>query len=157
MPSVECSCSKTSIPQSRATSSTGAPMGRPTLSCPFWLAFTLVPGAQLPMPSRGICLAGRRAQWSRIGGASGLRVRASAFRRLWPRTSRALLDLPERVAGAGNVLGQGPVAWLQVDTHLDNTLFSPDGTVVLLDWCNAAIGPPVVDVTRFLAEGVVPP
>lgn len=68
-----------------------------------------------------------------------------------------LRDLPERVAGAGNVLGSGPVAWLQVDTHLDNTLFRPDGTVVLLDWCNAAIGPPVVDLARFLTEGVVPP
>jgi thiamine kinase-like enzyme len=68
-----------------------------------------------------------------------------------------LPDLPERVAGAGSVLLEGPVTWLQVDSHLDNTLFRPDGTVVLLDWCNAAIGPPVVDLTRFLTEGVVDP
>jgi hypothetical protein len=68
-----------------------------------------------------------------------------------------LFDLPERVAAAGNALDSSAVAWLQVDTHLDNTLFRPDGTVVLLDWCNAAIGPPVVDLTRFLTEGVVEP
>ena len=48
-------------------------------------------------------------------------------------------------------------SWLQVDAHLDNTLFRPDGTAVLLDWCNAAIGPPVLDLARFLTEGVVEP
>ena len=69
----------------------------------------------------------------------------------------ALHDLPTRVADAGNTLGHGPVAWLQVDTHLDNILFRPDGSVVLLDWCNAALGPPIVDLARFLTEGVVPP
>jgi Phosphotransferase enzyme family len=69
-----------------------------------------------------------------------------------------LLDLPEMVAVADNALNQGPVSWLQVDAHLDNTLFRPDGMVVLLDWCNAAIGPPAVDLARFLAEGVeLPP
>ena len=26
---------------------------------------------------------------------------------------------------------------------------------MLLDWCNAAIGPPVTDLTRFLTEGVI--
>jgi hypothetical protein len=68
-----------------------------------------------------------------------------------------LLDLPEKVVYAGRVLSQAPAAWLQVDAHLDNTLFRPDGTVVLLDWCNAAIGPQVIDLARFLTEGVVAP
>ena len=66
-----------------------------------------------------------------------------------------LLDVPERVAHAGSVLRQGPASWLHVDAHLDNTLFRPDGTAVLLDWCNAAIGPPAIDLARFLIEGVV--
>ena len=68
-----------------------------------------------------------------------------------------LLDLPERAARAGSVLSQGPSSWLHVDVHLDNTLFRPNGSVVLLDCCNAALGPPVVDLARFLTEGVVAP
>ena len=66
-------------------------------------------------------------------------------------------DLPERVVDAGNRLGSGPVSWIHVDAHLDNILFRPDGSAVLLDGCNAAIGSPVVDVARFLIEGVVTP
>ena len=64
---------------------------------------------------------------------------------------------PRRVADAVEQLGSGPVSWIHVDAHLDNTLFRPDGSAVLLDWCNAAIGPPVVDLARFLTEGVVTP
>jgi Phosphotransferase enzyme family len=76
---------------------------------------------------------------------------------LAPRISSRMLDLPERAADAGGRLSQGPASWIHVDAHLDNTLFRPDGTVVLVDWCNAAIGPPVVDLARFLTEGVIAP
>ena len=76
---------------------------------------------------------------------------------LEPSVSSRIRDLPERVADAGERLGSGPVSWIHVDAHLDNTLFRPDGSAVLLDWCNAAIGPPVVDVARFLTEGVLTP
>lgn len=69
----------------------------------------------------------------------------------------SLLDLPESVVDTGRVLREEQSSWLQVDAHLDNTLFRPDGAVVLLDWCNAAIGPPVLDLARFLIEGVVEP
>lgn len=68
----------------------------------------------------------------------------------------AIRDLPTDVASAVDQLKQGPASWIQVDAHLDNVLWRSDGTVVLLDWCNAAIGPPVTDLTRFLTEGVVP-
>jgi thiamine kinase-like enzyme len=71
------------------------------------------------------------------------------------RIVEPLVDVPERVADAGSLLSQGPASWLHVDAHLDNTLLRPDGTVVLLDWCNAAIGPPAIDLARFLIEGVV--
>ncbi len=64
-------------------------------------------------------------------------------------------DLPERVSNAVDELRLGPSSWIQVDAHLDNVLWRPDGTAVLLDWCSAAVGPPVVDITRFLAEGVI--
>lgn len=63
-------------------------------------------------------------------------------------------DLPEKVAFALDQLRDGPASWIHVDAHFDNVLWRPDGTAVLLDWCNAAIGPPVADVARFLSEGV---
>jgi Phosphotransferase enzyme family len=68
---------------------------------------------------------------------------------------RAIHGLPAQVASAVDQLKQGPVSWIQVDAHLDNVLWRPDGTAVLLDWCNAAIGPPVTDLARFSIEGVV--
>ena len=45
-----------------------------------------------------------------------------------------------RVA-AVDALRSGPASWIQVDAHLDNVLWRPDGTAVLLDWCSAAVGP----------------
>ena len=64
-------------------------------------------------------------------------------------------DLPDEVANSVERLTRGPRSWIQVDTHLDNVLWRPDGTAVLLDWSSAAIGPPSVDLARFLTEGVV--
>ena len=72
-----------------------------------------------------------------------------------PAVAAQFGDLPERVAVAIDQLGKLPASWLQVDAHLDNVLWRPDGSAVLLDWCNAAIGPPVIDLARFLSEGVV--
>jgi thiamine kinase-like enzyme len=66
-----------------------------------------------------------------------------------------LHDLPEQVASAVEQLTRGPASWIHVDAHLDNVLWRRDGTAVLLDWCNAAIGPPAVDLARFFVEGVV--
>ena len=69
------------------------------------------------------------------------------------RTGR-LRDLPEAVAAARERLRVGPAAWCHGDAHLDNVLWRPDGTAVVLDWCNAAIGPPAVDLARFSSEGI---
>ncbi len=41
-------------------------------------------------------------------------------------------------------------SWIHVDPHLDNILWRPDGVPVLLDWSNARIGPPEVDVAALL-------
>jgi thiamine kinase-like enzyme len=91
-------------------------------------------------------------QWRhRLQGAS------ERFPEILGAHATRLLDLPERVADADSVFSGSQATWIQVDSHLDNTLFRPDGTAVLLDWCNAAIGPPVVDLARFLTEGVVDP
>ncbi len=37
-------------------------------------------------------------------------------------------------------------SWIHVDPHLDNVLWRPDGSTVLLDWSNSRIGPPEVDL-----------
>ena len=74
---------------------------------------------------------------------------------LSPALFAELRDLPEEVANAVDQLTRGPASWIHVDSHLDNVLWRPDGTAVLLDWCNASIGPPAADLARFLTEGVV--
>jgi len=71
-----------------------------------------------------------------------------------PAVAARFGDLSEKVAVAIDQLGKLPVSWIQVDAHLDNVLWLPDGSAVLLDWCNSAIGPPVTDLVRFLSEGV---
>ncbi len=63
-------------------------------------------------------------------------------------------DLPARVAATRDRLAAAPASWLHGDAHLDNVLWRADGAAVLLDWCSAAIGPPAVDLTRFLSEGI---
>lgn len=74
---------------------------------------------------------------------------------LSPDLFAELRNLPEEVEHALEQLTRGPASWIHVDAHLDNILWRPDGTAVLLDWCTASIGPPVVDLARFITEGVV--
>ena len=74
---------------------------------------------------------------------------------LSPSLLAELHDLPEHVASAVEQLVRGPASWIQVDAHLDNVLWRPDGRAVILDWCSAAVGPPVLDLARFVVEGVV--
>lgn len=59
-------------------------------------------------------------------------------------------QLPGQIAGAASMLGRESTGWVHVDCHLDNVLWRPDGTAVLLDWSNARVGPPVVDVATML-------
>lgn len=84
--------------------------------------------------------------------------RLSRAEKRFPEILRAphlarLRDLPERITAGIARLRNLSVAWIHVDAHLDNVLWRPDGTAVLLDWCSAAIGPPAVDLVRFLIEG----
>lgn len=73
---------------------------------------------------------------------------------LTPNVSARLDDLPQKIEGALTELRAGPASWIHVDAHLDNVLWRPDGSAVLLDWCGAAIGPPAVDLARCLTEGI---
>lgn len=41
-------------------------------------------------------------------------------------------------------------SWIHVDPHLDNIIWRLDGSPVLLDWSNARVGPPEVDVAALL-------
>jgi hypothetical protein len=70
------------------------------------------------------------------------------------RVAARLRDLPARVGESLALIRKGPAAWIHADAHLDNVLWRPDGSAVLLDWCCAAIGPPAVDVTHLLNNGV---
>ena len=73
------------------------------------------------------------------------------------RQRTRLHDIPERVAADAERLRAGTASWIQVDSHLDNVLWRPDGTAVLLDWALAAVGPPAVDLARCLVEGMATP
>jgi hypothetical protein len=66
---------------------------------------------------------------------------------------RSLVRLPDRLDDAIAALRAGPVSWIHTDAHLDNILWRPNGLAVLVDWAGAVIGPPAVDVARFLVEG----
>jgi hypothetical protein len=70
-------------------------------------------------------------------------------------------SLVDRVRGLSRIVGpaieslrQGASCWIHGDAHLDNVLFRPDGTAVLLDWSGAALGSAGVDFARLLTEGV---
>jgi aminoglycoside phosphotransferase (APT) family kinase protein len=65
-----------------------------------------------------------------------------------------LRELPASVEASLAELSDTPVAWIHADAHLDNILWRLDGSAVLLDWCNATIGPPAVDVAICLSNGV---
>jgi aminoglycoside phosphotransferase (APT) family kinase protein len=56
------------------------------------------------------------------------------------------------VAAAITDLKTGPRSWIHHDLHLDNVLWRPGGTPVLLDWSGAVMGPPGVDVSVLLLD-----
>ncbi len=62
------------------------------------------------------------------------------------RLERLLDELPT----AGEVLTRLPETWIHVDPHLDNVLWRPDGSPVLIDWSNARRGPPAIDLAALL-------
>lgn len=62
--------------------------------------------------------------------------------------------LSRMVEPAVESLQRSGARWIHGDAHLDNVLFRPDGSAVLLDWSGAAVGPAAIDLARLLTEGV---
>lgn len=85
--------------------------------------------------------------------------RFSLARRRYPEiltseVAERLVHLPDAVAEAGTTLANGASSWIHGDMHLDNVLFRSDDSVVILDWANATIGPPAVDLAHVFSEGI---
>jgi Ser/Thr protein kinase RdoA (MazF antagonist) len=73
---------------------------------------------------------------------------------LTPSLVDRLHKLSRLVGPAIESLRRRDTCWIHSDAHLDNVLFRPDGTAVLLDWSGASIGPAAVDLARLLTECV---
>lgn len=69
-----------------------------------------------------------------------------------PELVARLSDFPLEVADAYDSLERGPRAWVHCDPHPDNALWRLDGRLVMLDWSNAMIAPPAIDVAVLLSS-----
>jgi hypothetical protein len=85
-------------------------------------------------------------------------ARLAAAEERFPDIVAPFMSRLQRLAGevetANGSLRDGDACWIHRDAHLDNVLFRPDGTAVLMDWSSAVIGPPAVDLARLLTEGI---
>lgn len=66
--------------------------------------------------------------------------------------SARLSAFPAEAADAYDTLQRGPRAWVHRDPHPDNALWRADGRLVMLDWSNAMIAPPAIDVAVLLSS-----
>lgn len=73
---------------------------------------------------------------------------------LTPPLVDRLHGLSRTMESAIDSLQRSEACWIHGDAHLDNVLFRPDCTAVVLDWSDASIGPAAVDLARLLTEGV---
>lgn len=67
-------------------------------------------------------------------------------------TQARLGDLPKMAARMAPVLAAIPPSLMHADAHLDNWMFRP--APILIDWESVRVGPSIVDVLRFLVEGI---
>ena len=71
-------------------------------------------------------------------------------KQMTPQLEHRLEMLHQEVPAAIEGLAGRPMAWTHRDVTFDNVLWRPDGSPVLLDWSNSAIGPPVTDLIPLL-------
>jgi hypothetical protein len=69
-------------------------------------------------------------------------------------TTRRLTELPAVVRAAAEALGRDEWSWIHADLHLDNVVFRDGESAVILDWADARIGPPAIDIGHILTEGL---
>lgn len=63
-----------------------------------------------------------------------------------------LIILHDEMPGAISSVSEGPSALIHMDSGYDNTLWRPDGSIVLLDWSEARRGPPTFDLAAHLTD-----
>lgn len=63
-----------------------------------------------------------------------------------------LTILHDEIPHAIDVLRSAKRSLIHMDSGYDNTLWREDGSIVLLDWSNARIGPPAYDLASHLLE-----
>jgi hypothetical protein len=66
---------------------------------------------------------------------------------------QTLTRLPTAVESQRAVLSSAPLTLVHADAHLDNWMFDSN-RAVLIDWETARMAPGVIDLVRFLMEGV---
>jgi hypothetical protein len=91
--------------------------------------------------------------------AEKTRARLAEFLERWrseltPGVRTIAERLPDTLPTAYAALAAAPATVIHGDFHLDNVLFRPDGSAVVIDWTHAAVGPAAIDVTRLLTEGL---
>lgn len=69
-----------------------------------------------------------------------------------PWAQARLTDLPDMAAQMAPVLAAIPPSLMHADAHLDNWMFRP--APILIDWETVRVGPAIVDVVRFMVEGL---
>jgi thiamine kinase-like enzyme len=69
-------------------------------------------------------------------------------------TAHRLTELPAAVRTATEALGRDEWSWIHADLHLDNVVFRDGESAVILDWADARIGPPAIDIGHILTEGL---
>jgi streptomycin 6-kinase len=65
-------------------------------------------------------------------------------------------DLSKRTEDAYGELKAAPTTLVHGDLHLDNVLFSADGSPIVIDWPSVSRGPAAADFGHFLAESLTP-
>jgi thiamine kinase-like enzyme len=64
------------------------------------------------------------------------------------------LQLVDQIPKILAELSQAPSTLIHRDVHLENLLFDPTESIVLIDWPSAALGPAALDFTRFITTSM---
>ncbi|MDX1689654.1 MAG: aminoglycoside phosphotransferase family protein [Acidimicrobiia bacterium] len=92
--------------------------------------------------------------WPRERWHARVRGAAERFPALFGGDVRIWLldEYPLRFAASVERLAAGPIATIHGDAHLDNVLWRPDGSAVLLDWNHHRPAPPALDLASLLPD-----